>query len=97
MLTADSIQYSKRMPLKDDPSPLTGEELKDFLCKLTWGMCGNFKILGLELDPGINTVRETHLYLGAVDQFTLELIIEPKLLNITHYTLDGHNYTLLLD
>gem|GEM_PF-5483279 len=46
MISADSIQYMVRRPIKDTPEqPLTVLELRNFLNRLLMGGCGDFKII----------------------------------------------------
>ncbi len=98
MISANSIRYSSREPIKDasDQSPLTVLELRDFLNRIILGQCGSFTVIGLNF---VATVLELNDFSDnlIVGMCSDRLIIGEKQQRITHYTLDGINKKLLLD
>lgn len=96
MLANRSIQYMKRLAIDEEVKAPSVQELIDFLNRLMMGRQGDFKVIGLNLPM---TVQELRYNLEIFKEFEQKCImfLIPDRIKITHYTLNGHDSTLILN
>lgn len=95
-LSANSIQYNKRLPVGYDDSPITARDLLLFMDRLIKGQCGNFTIISRHPSVVVSTSPKM-----TINQYLLVLaclIDNPAAtINDLYYELNGHDKILILD
>ena len=96
MLSNESIQFITRTKICKDEKVPTIEELRDFLERLLMGFIGNFHVASTFL-----TISELKLILDMLISLGLQdspiVCHFPSIGNATHYCVDSHNSTLILN